>query len=74
VTDPAQSGRQVTITNAGDVARWVNEHGGHASFDALGPGVVVQTPAFDPRGDLTADPGDWVMQDRTGDFDVWKAR
>jgi hypothetical protein len=73
VSLPSQSGRQVTRANAGEVAAWVNQGGGHASFDALGPGVVVQTPGLDPRGDLMADPGDWVMRDRTGDFDVWKA-
>lgn len=69
----AQSGRQLTRLNACDVAEWVNENGGHASFDALGPGVVVQAPGFDPRGDLMADPGDWVLRSRSGDFVVWKA-
>lgn len=70
---PSQSGRQVTRNNAGDVAAWVNRNGGHASFDALVLGVVVQTPGFDPRGDLMADPGDWVIRDRSGDFDIWRA-
>lgn len=70
----AKSGRQVTRNNAGEVAAWVNQNGGHASFDALSSGVVVQTPGLDPRGDLLADPGDWVMRDPSGDFDIWKAR
>jgi len=51
------SGRQVTSTNAGEVARWVNEKGGNGSFDALSDGVLVSTST----DDLMAYPGDWVL-------------
>lgn len=60
------TGRQVTRENAHDVATWVNENGGHASFDACGPGVVLSTPT----DDVTAMPGAWVLRGRQGEFYV----
>lgn len=51
------NGRQVTSTNAREVAEWVNQNGGCGSFDALSDGVLVSTST----DDLMAYPGDFVF-------------